>query len=122
MTKPLYACHVAERGGRRPAKYREIAGDLRARIEAGEWPLDGQMPTMEQLGKRYGVAEGTIDKALGVLRELGIAETIHGMGTFVREPAPAEGDLAAEVAKLSERMKAMEQRMDRYEGSPHARG
>jgi DNA-binding GntR family transcriptional regulator len=77
---------------------------------------------MDQLSDEYGAAGGTIDKALGVLRDLGIAETIHGTGTFVREPAPSEDDLAAEVAKLSERMKAMEERMDEFEASRHARG
>lgn len=122
MTPRLYAWHVAQRGGRRPAKYQEIAADLRARIERGEWPVGQLMPTIEQLGEQYAAAGGTIDKALGVLRELGMAETVHGTGTFVREPAPDESDLAAEVAKLSERMKAMEQRMDEYEASRHARG
>lgn len=98
---------MAQRGGRRPAKYREIAGDLRARIERGEWPVGTQMPTIEQLGERYEVAGGTVDKALGVLRDLGVAETIHGMGTFVREPEPPGGP-SLEFTKIMQRLDEME--------------
>jgi DNA-binding GntR family transcriptional regulator len=104
---------MVQRGGRRPAKYRQIAADLRARIERGDWPVDAQMPTQPELSVQYSAALGTIDKALGVLRELGIAETVQGMGTFVRKPSPSEdGDLAAQLSRLSERIEVGEDRTD----------
>lgn len=100
---------MAQRGGRNPAVYRRIADDLRKRIDAGEWPVDTQMPTYAELQAHYEASKGTIDKALGVLRDLGVAETIHGMGTFVRTPPPSESELVARVEKLSQRLQAVEQ-------------
>jgi DNA-binding GntR family transcriptional regulator len=102
---------MAHRGGRHPAKYRQIAGDLRARIERGEWVVGDKMPTQAELSARYdGAAVGTIDKALGVLRELGMAETRQGMGTFVLSvsPSPARAGLEARVSHLTERVEALE--------------
>lgn len=95
--------------------YRHIAEDLRERIDAGEWPVDAKMPTYDELKKQYKASKGTIDKALGVLRDLGIAETIHGMGTFVRTPPPSESELAGEVRSITERLRVLEERVGRLE-------
>lgn len=100
---------MAQRGGRNPAKYRQIADDLRARMERGEWAVDAKMPTQQELAAQYGdVALGTVDKALGVLRDLGMAETVQGMGTFVRKPPPSAGDLTEQVNRLRERVVMLE--------------
>jgi DNA-binding GntR family transcriptional regulator len=112
---------MAQRGGRNPAVYRQIAADLRKRIDSGEWPVDEQMPTYDELKKQYGASKNTIDKALGVLRDLGVAETIHGTGTFVRKPPPSEEGLAARVEKLSERLQAVEQVVAELKAGHHAR-
>lgn len=101
--------------------YRHIADDLRKRIDGGEWPVDAQMPTYAELEKHYGASKGTIDKALGVLRDLGIAETIHGMGTFVRKPPPSDAGIAARVENLSERLLAVERELAELKTAHHAR-
>jgi GntR family transcriptional regulator len=93
---------MTQRGGRQPAKYRQVAADLRTRIERGEWAVDTQIPTQQELSDQYGVSLGTVDKALGVLRDLGIVETIQGMGTFVRKPP--EVDHASEYEAVMSRM------------------
>lgn len=112
---------MAQRGGRNPAKYRQIADDLRARVERGEWAVDEQMPAQSELAAQYApVALGTIDKALGVLRDLGIAETMHGMGTFVRKPPPSAADLTGEVTRLSARVGALEDRVNQLESDLEA--
>jgi DNA-binding GntR family transcriptional regulator len=108
---------MAQQGGRRPVKYRQIADDLRARIERGEWLVDAQMPTLPELSAEYDAAQGTIARALGALHDLGIAETIQGMGTFVRTPPPERtgydalrdqvAGLQQEVAALRERVAAL---------------
>ena len=112
---------MTQHGGRRPAKYRQIAADLRARIERGEWAVGEQMPILDELSAQYGVVTGTVDKALGVLRQEGIAETIHGTGTFVREPVPSDSDLAAKVDQLSEQYRQLAKRVGELEAERHAR-
>lgn len=73
-----------------PPKYRQIAEDLRARIEGGEYLPGARLPSKAELMTRFGVALNTVDNAIGVLRDLGLAETRQGLGTFVCDPLPAE--------------------------------
>lgn len=83
------------------AKYQVIANDLRAKIAAGVFEIDGLLPTKADLMTQYGVALNTIDRALDVLRDLGLIESQQGVGTFVRAKEPAqEADLQTRVAKL----------------------
>lgn len=112
---------MAQRGGRNPARYRHIADDLRKRINDGEWPVDTLMPTLAMLQKEYDASKGTIDKALGLLRDEGIAETIHGTGTFVRTPPPDEASIAAQVERLTQQYRRLAQRVDELEARDHAR-
>ena len=64
--------------------YMQVAALLAARIEAGE--LAGRMPAERGLAAEYGVAYGTIRRAMEVLRERGLVESVHGRGTFTRNP------------------------------------
>ncbi len=109
---------MAQQSGKMPAKYRRIANDLRARIESGEYPLDAQLPTKAEMMAEYGAALGTVDSALKVLVRLGLAETVQGVGTFVRKPAAASlseyeavmsriDELAEEVRQLRGEVAAM---------------
>jgi GntR family transcriptional regulator len=101
-------------------KYRQIADDLRARMEAGEYPPDSRLPSKTELMSRYNVALATVNNAINELRKLGLAETVQGVGTFARKPAEAEPsteyrELAAQIRLLGERMDAVETRMGEYE-------
>jgi DNA-binding GntR family transcriptional regulator len=105
LTGPSYSCRVAQQPGRSPAKYRRIAADLLTRIEAGEYPVGSTLPTKPELIEHYSAALGTIDHALAELRNLGVAETRQGVGTFVirQHPQPAEqanGTLQAQVERV----------------------
>jgi DNA-binding GntR family transcriptional regulator len=66
--------------------WRQVAASLRQRIEAGEWPPGGPMPTLETLASEYGVGQTTVRKAMAELREAGLVESVRGWGTFVSEP------------------------------------
>jgi GntR family transcriptional regulator len=65
--------------------YIQVADDLAARIGRGE--LSGRMPAERDLASEYGVAYGTIRRAMEVLRERGLVESVHGRGTFTRPQA-----------------------------------
>lgn len=60
----------------------QIAADLRAKIEAGEYPPDVALPSIVKLAEQYGVATGTIQRALKILKNQGVVESVPAYGTF----------------------------------------
>ena len=63
--------------------YRQIAGILRRRIEAGEYPPDTRIPTESELVEAFEVARTTARHAVEVLREEGLVYTVPQRGTYV---------------------------------------
>ncbi|MFB7899917.1 GntR family transcriptional regulator [Streptomyces xiamenensis] len=63
--------------------YRQIADDLRRRIESGEIPPGRRIPSMVELEQQWGVARDTISKATRALKAEGLIETVSGMGIYV---------------------------------------
>lgn len=61
----------------------QVAEQLRAKIDSGEWPPGHKLPGETRLAQEYDVARGTIRAALDVLREEGKVVTFTGRGTFV---------------------------------------
>lgn len=70
--------------------YVRVADDIAARIDSGELADGARLRSERELAEYYEVAYGTVRRAMAVLRERGLIETIHGRGTFVRK-APPEG-------------------------------
>lgn len=64
--------------------YEEIADDLAARIESGEYPPGAQLPSTAQIAELYSVSRATADKTLIVLKVRGLTYGVPGRGTFVR--------------------------------------
>jgi DNA-binding GntR family transcriptional regulator len=94
---------MAQATGRTGPKYRLIADDLRARIMAGEFAAGGRIPSKDHLHEHYGAAVNTVERAIDELRREGRLETVHGSGTFVRQPPEPEqspADLSRQVAEL----------------------
>jgi DNA-binding GntR family transcriptional regulator len=58
---------------------RQLAAELRRRIEGGETWLPGE----RRLARQYGVSVGTVREALKILRDEGLVETWRGRGTGV---------------------------------------
>lgn len=71
-----------------PLKYKEIADDLRRRIDEGEFPPGGKLPSERKLAETYGTAQGTMRQALTVLRNEGIVTSRVGSGWTVVEWRP----------------------------------
>lgn len=66
-------------------KYRQIADDLRDKIESGELAAGAQLPTEGELMQQYEASRNTIREAIKQLVTPGLVETQAGQGTFVTE-------------------------------------
>lgn len=64
--------------------HRQIAAWLRGRIEAGKYrPGEDPLPSEKDLVDLFGVARDTARRAVAVLRDEGLVETIPQRGTYV---------------------------------------
>jgi GntR family transcriptional regulator len=66
------------------ARYIQLASLFRRRIEAGDWAIGQQTPTVDDLTAECGVARATVRKALDMLEAEGLIERYRAKGTFVR--------------------------------------
>jgi DNA-binding GntR family transcriptional regulator len=64
--------------------YRQLAAILREQIESGALAADQMVPSEATLVQRYGVARGTVRRAIEVLRDANLVVTIQGRGTYVK--------------------------------------
>jgi GntR family transcriptional regulator len=65
-------------------RYLKLRDEIAARIAALEWQPDQPLPTELDLSQAYGVAIGTVRKAIDVLEQEGHVERFQGRGTFIR--------------------------------------
>jgi GntR family transcriptional regulator len=63
--------------------YRQIAEDLRQKIESGELGHGDQLPTELELREQYDASRNTVRDAVKSLASRGLIETRPGQGTFV---------------------------------------
>jgi len=99
----------------------KIKNHILQRIHAGEWKEGDQIPTEAALGKQFGVARMTVNRALRELAAEQSVSRIQGLGTFVAQQkyqstlvairsiadeVRARGDRHACAVKLLERVKA----------------
>lgn len=68
--------------------YMQAAGQIRLKIENGEWRPGDQIPVIEVLQAEFGLSRATIREALDVLESEGLIERYRGRGTFVRAQLP----------------------------------
>jgi len=78
---------VSRKPGEVP-KYREIAADLRRRIDSEEFAEPGKLPSERSLRDHYSVSLMTIRQALGVLEDDGVLESRTGSGWYIAEWRP----------------------------------
>jgi len=65
--------------------YLQLAAILRGQIASGE--LERRVPSVKTLTQQFGVAQGTAERALAVLRDEGLIRSRMGRGHFVVPPA-----------------------------------
>ena len=68
--------------------YREIARDLRRKINSGALEQGSRLPTEDELMKQYRASRNTVRGAVRELSIRGLVYTLHGKGTFVTEDVP----------------------------------
>jgi DNA-binding GntR family transcriptional regulator len=78
----MYA--VVERGTAVPPS-RQIADVLRGRIGSGEYGPGSALPSILALAQEFRVTTNTVRKALRILKDEGLVESVPGYGTFVRK-------------------------------------
>jgi GntR family transcriptional regulator len=67
-------------------RYQQLRDDLAQRINRQEWRPGDLIPSEAELSAAYGVAVGTLRKAIDRLVAEGVLERRQGRGTFVRRP------------------------------------
>lgn len=67
------------------ARYQRVAEALRAEIEAGTPPPGDPLPSVEEIGKRFGVSKQTAHNAIRALAGEGVVRVVRRQGTYVRE-------------------------------------
>jgi DNA-binding GntR family transcriptional regulator len=66
----------------REPSYLQLASVLRARIQSGQIPPGGALPSLTFLAQETGLAVGTIRRAIKVLADEGLVVTVPGRGSF----------------------------------------
>jgi GntR family transcriptional regulator len=69
--------------------YARVADHVAARIAAGELAPGAMLPGEREMAAEYGVAIGTVRRAVEELRDRGLVVTLAGKGTYVTEAPPA---------------------------------
>lgn len=97
--------------------YLQVAKLMRHQIESQAWRYGEQIPTLDELERKYQVSRITLRAALGQLEELGIVRRTRGLGTFVAKDLSHErwfklpttlGELVEAVAELKIRLLPVE--------------
>jgi DNA-binding GntR family transcriptional regulator len=100
--------------------YVQVAAALRAEIQAGAFAPGAPLPPHRELVDHFGVSLGTVKRALGELQGAGLVVSRQGQRAFVRtggsyqsdNPEPSLAELAAALSALTDRVAAVERRLD----------
>jgi len=65
--------------------FQQIKNHILQRIHAGEWKEGDQIPTEAALGRQFGVARMTVNRALRELASEQCVSRIQGLGTYVAQ-------------------------------------
>jgi DNA-binding GntR family transcriptional regulator len=68
---------------RLPLSYREIAEDIRQKIDSGLYPYGSRLPSTAELVREYGVSEATVERAVRLLVASGDVVGRQGLGRYV---------------------------------------
>lgn len=81
--------------------YLQVAGALKDQIVSGVYPVGTQLPTEDELRKRFSVSRHTVREALRRLRDDNLVSSRQGAGTIVA-PQAAGGGYAHDVMSIND--------------------
>ena len=107
-TKP-----APNRPARQPNLTQQLVTKLSARIGRGVFARSGRLPTEAQIIEEFGVSRTVVREAISRLCAAGLAETRHGIGTFILDPGEARNFRIDEggLATLTEVLAVLELRV-----------
>jgi len=88
--------------------YRQVADQLRALIDGGEYPVGSRLPTERDLAEQLKVSRPTVREALIALEVEGRVRIRVGSGIYVIEPAALASPLPAMIEGPFELLRARE--------------
>ncbi|WP_331724788.1 GntR family transcriptional regulator [Streptomyces canus] len=97
--------------------YQRITQDVKDQVRLGRLQGNDKLPSTRELADHYGVAPGTVQRALAQLRTEGVIYSHQGRGSFIRESAiDAVADPTSQAIKrLEEQVAELIERLDRLE-------
>ncbi|MFI1586140.1 GntR family transcriptional regulator [Embleya sp. NPDC020630] len=99
--------------------YQRIVQDVREKIRTKQLGTGDKLPSTRELSREYGVASGTVQRALSELRAARLIYSHQGRGSFVSTNALAletdQDPTARAIAELREEMAALAARLERVE-------
>ncbi|WP_180290873.1 GntR family transcriptional regulator [Streptomyces sp. TLI_171] len=103
MTRPAQPTGPAQ-------PYMRVVLDVQQRIRSGRLAVDDKLPSTRELSEEFGVATGTIQRALGQLKTEGWIYSHQGLGSYVRG-IPVDDDAASASAGALSRLSDLERRV-----------
>lgn len=90
--------------------YEQVADIILEQIKAGDYQVGDKLPSIQKIGKQYGVSVASVREALNALRTIGIIEMKQGYGTFIKQTEPTLFELGDKFTSLSQIKELLELR------------
>src|SRR5215470_13866688 len=96
--------------------YQRIVQDVRDKIRSGHLAAHDKLPSTRELAEEYGVAHGTVQRALVELRTAGLIYSHQGRGSYISGSVKKAGqDPTARIKMLEEQVAELGTRLERLE-------
>lgn len=97
------------------AMYKQLATAIAEAITAGEYQPGAPLPSETQLIDRYHVSRPTVRAAIAELRSMGMVESRHGKGSFVRTATTPSATIDRAITRDGSRHHTSQNQLDQDE-------
>ena len=89
--------------------YQQLVDTIRVAVKKGILVSGQQLPTVQEMSQKLGIARGTIKRAYDELERAGLVEKVQGRGTFVRyQPADSKSRKEQAMAAIDSMLNQLE--------------